>query len=249
MSSNRKCIFCAKPNKLSREHIFGQWLLKELDIYDEQVAMSHVSLIGIPLSERKHSFSNLVNGLVCEECNNGWMSTLENECKSHIINLMNLNDEEVKNEITLLSDHSTEISKWAFKNAIMLNSATNYRSLVPTSHFLDLYNGTIPKGVFIDLAFSSEDMKLTWRQSPGAFIIKDRSIPFNPNACKYRIAFQLKHLLVKITYLESPYSTFYEDDGAIRIHPEVGIIDELKIFSNIDKFDVNGVMHEYIEQS
>ena len=247
MASNRKCIFCEKTNKLSNEHIFAQWLLKELDIYDHEVAMAHISTIGIPISERKHSFSNLVNGLVCKECNNGWMSDLEGNCKAHIINLMNMNDDEIKNEIKFLSDNNEMFAKWAFKNAIMLNSATNYRALVPLSHFLDLYNGIIPKGVFIDLAFCSNDGSLTWRQSHGALIVKDSSIPMDPLASKYQISFQLKHLLIKIRYLDSQHSTFYEDNGTIRIYPNIGIIDKLKVFSDIDEFDINGVMHEYVE--
>jgi hypothetical protein len=54
--------------------------------------MTHASPIGMPISNRQHPFSKLVNGLVCEECNNGWMSRLESDCQKHIINIMNVEE-------------------------------------------------------------------------------------------------------------------------------------------------------------
>ena len=58
----------------------------------------------------------------------------------------------VEEEISFLNDNHEVVAKWVFKNVIMLNSASNYRQLVPASHYLSLYNGEIPKGVTIDLS-------------------------------------------------------------------------------------------------
>jgi len=47
MSEKRKCVFC-DGTKLSKEHIWAQWLLKQVDIYDNDVTMTHASVIGVP---------------------------------------------------------------------------------------------------------------------------------------------------------------------------------------------------------
>lgn len=242
MSEKRKCVFC-DGTKLSKEHIFAQWLLKELDIYDNNVSMTHTSFIGIPVSNRKHPFSKLVNGLVCERCNNGWMSQLEGDCQNHIINFMNMDEFEI--ELKFLEANYDTIAKWAFKNAILLNNATNYRQLVPRGHYVDLYSGSIPEGVFIDMAFCKNESKIEWRQTPGGLVIKDEKIPFNPNLDRYQITFQIKRLLIKVIFYRSSDEVFYEDKGAIRIFPQFEVCGMPKLFDNIDDFDIHGVIHEY----
>lgn len=245
MSKKRKCVFCSNTN-LSNEHIFAQWLLKELDIYDNDVTMTHASAIGIPISNRKYSFSKLVNGLVCKKCNNGWMSQLEGDCQNHIINLMNM--DEIESELHFLKENYYTVAKWAFKNVILLNSATNYRKLVPDEHYTALYSGSIPEGVFIDLAFCRSDSTLEWRQTPSGLVIKDKKIPFNPNGTKYLITFQIKNLLIKVAFYKSSANVFYEDEGAIRLFPEFGVCETPKLFDNIDDFDIHGVIHEYLDR-
>lgn len=172
MANKRECVFCENTN-LSKEHIFAQWLLKELNIFNNDVLMTHANIAGMPISNRKHAFSKLVNGLVCETCNNGWMSQLEGDCQNHIINLMNMN--ELETELAFLNEHHETVAKWAFKNVILLNSATNYRHLVPDEHYKELYSGKIPEGVFIDLAFCKSNPTIEWRQTHGGMILKDRN--------------------------------------------------------------------------
>lgn len=243
MSEKRKCVFCGNT-ELSNEHIFAQWLLKELDIYNKKVSMTHANAIGMPISNRQHPFSKLVNGLVCEKCNNGWMSQLEGDCQNHIINLMNMED--IEKELMFLKDYHELVAKWAFKNIILLNSATNYRKIVPESHYTALFKGIIPKNVFIDLSFCRSNPTIEWRQTQGVMIIKDKSIPINITE-RYVITFQIKNLLIKVAYYDSKNGVFYEDEGSVRLFPLFGVYGEPKMFDNIDSFDVHGVFNEYIQ--
>ncbi len=238
----KKCVFCG-GTKLSKEHIFAQWLLKELNIYEKTVEQTHVNVFGSPMSNRKHAFSRLVNGLVCEECNNGWMSQLESECQAHITNFMNA--DMLKEEIEYLKTNHGSIAKWVFKNVILLNSAANYRKLVPNEHYSSLYAGNIPDNVFIDLAFCKSDPTLEWRQSPGYMVIREQGMELNLNTSRYTITFQLKHLLFKVVFYESKYNTFYEDEGVIRLFPQFGVHGEPELFKNIDSFDIHGNIREY----
>ena len=244
MATQRKCIFCGNTD-LSKEHIFAQWLLKELGIMDNTVKMTHVGFVG-EISNRQHPFSKLVNGLVCKRCNNGWMSDLEGQCQQHIINLMNMDN--VEEAIRFLNNYHDVLSKWAFKNVIMLNSASNYRQLVPASHYLSLYNGEIPKGVTIDIAYAETEPPLEWRQSQDGLIVRDQRMPMKMEVNRYTITFQLKHLMVKVAFYETDENVFYEDEDCIRIFPNYGLYGKIKVYKNIDDFDVQGVVREYISE-
>ena len=114
-------------------------------------------------------------------------------------------------------------------------------------HYKELYSGKIPEGVFIDLAFCKSNPTIEWRQTHGGMILKDRNIPFNPNAKRYHLTFQIKNLLLQVTYYESLNNTFYEDEGAVRLYPRFGVYGTPKIFDSIDDFDIHGFFHEYKE--
>ena len=252
MANNRRCVFCGNTD-LSNEHIFAQWLLKELKIIKNDVRMSWMSVSGIELSHRQHPYSKLVNGKVCKTCNGGWMSQLETSCQEHLIRLMDLENENFKNEVSHLPEFYKTIAKWAFKNAILLNSASDYRDVVPDSHFKALYSGTIPAGVFIDMSFCTEDDNITWRQS-------DSLLVFMPSGTydrirvikspKYRISFQIKNLLFKVVYFEHNNHIDYSeptDTLAFRIYPNYEILfqdpQRIKMYKNIDDFDCSGAFY------
>ena len=82
----RKCLFCGKNNNLTKEHVIPQWLQKE-----QNIGMDHLLMLNgsnnIVNDVRKFNFNSLTEGRVCQECNNGWMSQLEVENQTHILNL------------------------------------------------------------------------------------------------------------------------------------------------------------------
>ena len=85
------CLFCERQVKLSDEHILLQWLLKSLGVHESQLGMTHHSTVGLPVSRRGPlPFANFINGRVCADCNNGWMSQLEADMKPQLEALMNL---------------------------------------------------------------------------------------------------------------------------------------------------------------
>ena len=131
------------------------------------------------------------------------------------------------------------VAKWVFKNVIMLNSASNYRQLVPASHYLSLYNGEIPKGVTIDIAYAETEPSLEWRQSQDGLILRDSRIPMKMGVNRYTITFQIKRLMMKVAFYETDENVFYEDEDCIRIYPDYGLYGKLKVYKNIDDFDVH----------
>ena len=70
--SERPCAFCERTGvKLSREHVFPQWLSKVSGAKSFTIHRNGKA-VTTPLME-------VVTRQVCEPCNNGWMKTLEDE--------------------------------------------------------------------------------------------------------------------------------------------------------------------------
>lgn len=238
----RKCVFCEGSN-LSNEHIFAQWLIKELGVESSELSMIHTNFFGLPKSTRNIRYKNLIIGLVCERCNNGWMSKLEIECKPHIINLMNLKN--VENELSWVIGNHFLIAKWAFKNIVLLNKASNYHDLVPESHFKKLYNGNIPKNVFINLSFCHKGSGLEWQQGQGLMFFYDKRVDIQKKRDKYTIIFRINQLLIKVSFLEAIERVVYEDSDCIQIYPYFASHPSKKGYlnSSVTEFYASGKFH------
>jgi hypothetical protein len=80
-----KCIFCGEPKKLTKEHLWSRWI-RQLVSHDAK-KHEHVNQIfrseGIETATRVWSGDVRNRGVrsVCGECNNGWMSSLEEHAR------------------------------------------------------------------------------------------------------------------------------------------------------------------------
>ena len=119
----RKCIFCGKF-QVSREHVLPAWL-KELFPRDEHSThtfgtINPSSIIGIPrIVQRKrpgHSGTAKVR-VVCESCNSGWLSRLEEDVKPILIPLIN------GKRCGLPLDMQKTLATWAAKTAMTAEQA------------------------------------------------------------------------------------------------------------------------------
>lgn len=247
----RNCLFCCSyDNEMSKEHVIAQWLLNEIGEYNNTLKMYHFSIHGKMKSERKQVFNKLVNGLVCKECNNGWMSKLEEENKEGIISLMGLNDiEQIHHVMEFINKNHISLAKWIFKNAILFNYSVNYRKIVPRKHFIDLYKGILPDDVFINIGFVKEyKNNFNWSMGQTIHSIIPQNIEdYNTNK-NYKISFQFRHLLVKVLRYRSYHNLYYKDEGAISLYPYFGLnedFENLKYFNSLSQFDLNGAIHVF----
>ncbi len=98
----KKCLFCCAnlvsasnhPQRGTREHIFPKWLLEEKDAKKHSISFSHLEMVREdgnslqltpPEPHRRLALNSFLLGNVCASCNNGWMSTLENDVKNDLI--------------------------------------------------------------------------------------------------------------------------------------------------------------------
>jgi hypothetical protein len=160
------CIFCkkdlAQANR-AKEHIVPDWLLKEWRLNDSMLAPTHFDSEGNVLSSRYHNLGSMLSGNVCASCNNGWMSDLEARCKSMILELAG-----GKRRVLDISDtEALLLARWTVKTCYSLHAASNYRPIVPDSHFsvLDQDNYRLPEGVHVVGHCYKSGKDFSWSQT------------------------------------------------------------------------------------
>jgi hypothetical protein len=200
------CVFCdnqlTKENR-SKEHIIPQWLLDFLGIREETIQPTHFSSKGHTNSTRHHTLDNLLAGQICEECNNGWMSSLEQDAIPILKPL-------IAGDRVIVDLDDTErqiIGRWTSKTALTLNSASNYLKNIPSDHYKYTMTtaGSLPSGVFSFAQQHHGTRPFYWIQSPTWILngnsdslqilgesLKDKS---------YKVAFQFGKLMLLIGYI------------------------------------------------
>ena len=240
----KECIFCGVSGKKSREHVFANWLLKELGLRGDPFNMSHITIAGVTKSRRIHSLDSFVNKRICKGCNGGWMKKLEDSSRNWIIRLMNLDGVDEKSFWDDLRKNYKTLAKWAFKTAIVLNYSSNYRKIVPEDHLHLIYCSKIPNGVHINIAFTNSNKELEWRQSQGHGVIffcprDEMQKRLSQVRSAYKMTLQLKHLLVRVCYI--PLKDFIQDyrsEASIALWPQFGRYEKTRFYEDIAEFDL-----------
>jgi hypothetical protein len=131
----RQCLFCTRTVD-SAEHIWSDWILKDLKLSEP---------IRINIAKRPGVWKEgpeIRVKCVCQRCNNGWMSDLENENKPHVGAM-------IHDEPTTLEPWQQKLlARWAVLKAIVIESANRLRTpfytasertgLTPPSPFLPI---------------------------------------------------------------------------------------------------------------
>lgn len=118
---DRTCVFCHAPitkATASREDTVPKWLQSYLGIATSSVEPTLTTPSGEQLAQRVHPVDQLLTGRVCKECNNGWMSDLENAAKPVIADLIS---GEGRLQALVRADRQV-LSRWAVKTAFMLDA-------------------------------------------------------------------------------------------------------------------------------
>src|ERR1035441_2451011 len=83
------CLACGPTTSpASREHVFSRWLLAE---FSPDISMALFRLLGDGAREQRRSEIKLDSfklKRICEGCNNGWMSELEESAKPLILEVI-----------------------------------------------------------------------------------------------------------------------------------------------------------------
>jgi hypothetical protein len=158
------CLFCGDTDaRRTREHVFPRWLLRDFDLAEDGVAPLHMSSDFKLLSRRLHRLADLVEGRVCETCNNGWMSDLEVEVQP-ILGPLIAGTAELDQ---LTRSERLTLARWTVKTAYMLNWSANYPRKVPTTHLRALMRAAdLPEQVVVMACPYDGDSRFAWLQGP-----------------------------------------------------------------------------------
>lgn len=202
----KTCLFCkAQLSAVDRsiEHVIPQWLQIEWNLKKKQLEPTHLDKNFKIISQRKHDFSSFVSGDICANCNNGWMSKLENTAKNLILNLA-----AGRTHVGRLShDEALLIARWTAKTAFVMHASSNWRRVIPEDHYriLDTNSYNLPDGVFV-IGHSFNGSKIfSWSQTTTwtiQGIIKECQID-NLHAVGYKISFRIGGLFLMI--LHNPF--------------------------------------------
>ena len=133
------CLFCGAKGAgvLTNEHVIPQWLLRHLGLpADDQLFQGVASTATQTLVKpaRVHSSFNFVQGHVCQDCNNGWMSRLEVATQPILIPLI----DRQRPIASLSTEEKLTVSKWVAKTAYMVSWAAPLEKRVQQDHLMTL---------------------------------------------------------------------------------------------------------------
>jgi hypothetical protein len=141
MTSKRACLFCGGPAD-SREHLLPEWLQnvlpsKELAVHYRQIGG------GEKRSWEKKPFTEQAR-VVCEGCNTGWMSRLEDSAKPILAPAI------TRSAVCAFDLRAQQIAaRWAAKTCFVFQGLAPELLAPPTHPFLLRSNGIPPPQVSV----------------------------------------------------------------------------------------------------
>lgn len=114
----RECAFCSHTGKLTNEHIISQWLSK---LFPGEITSRRKVAGG--MVENIGKFIDYKAKTVCKDCNEGWMSTLENEKAKPVLTPLVIG----KSDIPITAEDAHSIALFAFSKAVVIDCSTRSR--------------------------------------------------------------------------------------------------------------------------
>lgn len=116
------CVFCGATNrKITKQHVWGNWLRKVLDVGDEKIEYRR----GVVDRTGEHTHADtwetipldLQVRIVCDQCNQGWMEDLEYAVRPILTPLLQNESRELD------ADEQHTLVKWATLTVLMAQYA------------------------------------------------------------------------------------------------------------------------------
>jgi hypothetical protein len=121
----RICVFCGGAGPLSREHVVPQWISRLLA--DDVEIIHFIGEKRLVASTFTHTVS-----MVCQSCNNGWMSRLEEVVKPILTQAIF----EPRSVALLSPITQVNIATWIYKTALMWDRcAATHQSVMPQADY------------------------------------------------------------------------------------------------------------------
>jgi hypothetical protein len=134
------CVLCLRADRpITREHVFAHWLVRKF--HGARLVASDASPGAAPLPTAPLRIARVIAD-VCDECNTGWMSALEESFRRALFARPRVGSLQAPDRITL--------SRWFTKTAVLLAHARG-GALVGEAHRAQLVAG-MPDDIEVFLA-------------------------------------------------------------------------------------------------
>lgn len=166
------CWFCpATSGRKSKEHVFPQWLSAHFGARAEVVTPHRFSgMTGELLSERPSKpLSGFKCGDVCAECNNGWMSQVEDRVRPILTADRRLG--------RLTQDEAASLAHWFAKTAAVLNVSQPYRLLFPAGDRHKLATGIPDRATVRIFKARHQNGLVDWVQGAPSASFSPKGVP------------------------------------------------------------------------
>jgi hypothetical protein len=202
MMNIRCCLFCSNPlTERTREHVIPQWLIDYLGVGDEDLFHGIAqNEHGVLPKQRAQMLQSFVENRVCRQCNNGWMSALENQARPLVIDLMTGQ----RTLHALGPEQRVLLGRWAAKTVFVLSNAAPMQAAVPEDHppTLREVSETLPAGIGVFANQHEHTGKFSYVQKNHWLRFSEEEQPEHPQ--RYKIALQLQNLLLLVAHWPPP---------------------------------------------
>ena len=129
----RKCLFCGATAD-SQEHVFAEWLTKRMRARNQKF---QAAVFNGETGLKTYGWTTpgkYRTKQVCDDCNNGWMSQLEQDFQQKVGGLIEPDWPLLAEEmVQSLQDHSEMMVRWMIKTAIIFEKASpkGVRPVIP----------------------------------------------------------------------------------------------------------------------
>jgi hypothetical protein len=147
------CVFCGDKGS-SAEHIVAQWLIKRMGVKKSHtITVSSKDGLGNETKRPAHNLLKYTTKNVCEKCNNGWMSSLENWFKYNMGFFVEptwpiLAEDHIRAALPTTSD----LAAWCLKTAVVMSNNSSYRTIHDGEMIKGLRLGYVVNDVYVDMA-------------------------------------------------------------------------------------------------
>jgi hypothetical protein len=181
LPAKKVCLLCDNPlsgecgiRRKSREDVFPSWVLEKFNLENKPIRFSRLEAMqderSLHISQQREfrafDLDSFLLGSVCEHCNNGWMSRLEDLTKPALSDLIA--------EQHAAAAPGLALAKWVLKTAYVLSAYLDPPiGRIPRSHGLSLVGDQLqlPKGVAVFHRQTSEFR--VWFSICPTFIVED----------------------------------------------------------------------------
>jgi hypothetical protein len=219
MAANGTCVVCEgslQRGKRAKEHVIPVWLQDDLGVARSTVKSKVIGLpdsvydfrVNVPQppmalkKDRQHHFPKLLAGNYCSECNNGWMSILEEETKPVLRRLL---ADPLATDVT--QAEWLTIARWLLKTAFASEQSHSVGMvIVPPSHVRLVRDGKLPGGsaVFLSKSVCDRPDPFTWVNRDWVSTIGhriDRRRVFEAAGRSYKATFHLRQLILTFAFV------------------------------------------------